>query len=67
MALRQYEFESTQPQENGLELNLWVYRADKTLCFAYRDEEGRFFSEADGAPITDVLAFARWVPTGLPN
>lgn len=53
--------------ENGLELNLWVYRADKTLCFAYRDEEGRFFSEADGAPITDVLAFARWVPTGLPN
>jgi hypothetical protein len=39
----------------------------KTLCFAYRDDEGHFFAEADGAPINDVIAFASWVPTGLPN
>jgi len=50
-----------------MEMNLWVYREDKTLCFAYRDDEGHFLSEADGTQITDVLAFASWTPTGLPN
>lgn len=50
-----------------LEMNLWVYRADKSLCFAYRDEEGTFFSEADGTPLNDVLDFAYLEPSGLPN
>jgi hypothetical protein len=50
-----------------VELNFWVYRADNSLCFAYRDEAGNFFNEADGTPINDVLCYDRWQPSALPH